>query len=125
MAHVAAIASTAHYGGFWRRFLALIIDSIILSAVFWAISLVVPLVDTRSLTTGDDGVNFDMHLSPIGTIITFGGSWLYFALLESSRGATIGKMALSMQVVKPVRPECRSRSARPAAHRCRSRPMSL
>jgi uncharacterized RDD family membrane protein YckC len=99
MANAAVIAPTSHYAGFWRRFLALVIDSLLLTAVFWVLSMVVPFVESKSLTTGAEGLDFNMNLTPIGTIITVGGSWLYFALLESSaRGATLGKMALSMRV---------------------------
>ena len=101
MANVAVIAPTVHYGGFWRRFLALIIDSIILSAVFWALTLFLPpLVIIHSFSSSaDEGLNFIANLTTLGSIVSFGGSWLYFALLESSaRGATVGKMALSMRV---------------------------
>jgi uncharacterized RDD family membrane protein YckC len=101
MANIAAtaIAPTVHYAGFWRRFLALIIDSLILGAVFGVLSAVVPFVESKSFSASDDTLNFDIHLTPLGAILTIGGSWLYFALLESSaRGATIGKMALAMHV---------------------------
>ena len=67
--------------------------------MFWVLASFVPFVESKSFATGDDGLNFDIHLTPIGAILTVGMSWLYFALLESSaRGATLGKMALSMRV---------------------------
>jgi len=63
------------YAGFWRRFVAYIIDSLILgiiNAIFIAAKL------------------------PYAAIFT---GWLYFALMESSKTqATLGKMALGLYV---------------------------
>jgi uncharacterized RDD family membrane protein YckC len=101
MANVATMTPIVHYAGFWRRFLALFIDSFILSAVFWGLATFLPIVDSQSFALGDSAMNFDIHihLTPLGAILTIGISWLYFALLESSAGgATLGKMALSMRV---------------------------
>ena len=52
------------------------------------------------LRSGEDvGVSFNVSLTPIGTVIWFAMTWLYFALLESSRWqATLGKLALGAKV---------------------------
>jgi uncharacterized RDD family membrane protein YckC len=88
------------YGGFWRRFLALFIDTMILGAACGVLSQFVPFIDTRSFTAStEQGLNFSVDMTPAGFLITLVGSWLYFALLEASpRGATVGKMALSLRV---------------------------
>lgn len=67
------------YGGFWRRLVAFLIDSILLGVV------------TGSLEAVLGGESR-------GGLQTLAG-WLYFALMESSRHqATLGKMALGMRV---------------------------
>src|SRR5678816_3845296 len=64
------------YAGFWRRFAALIIDAVILSA------------GTGILTALSFGG---------GAIVVFFGPWIYEALMLSSEWqATVGKRALSM-----------------------------
>jgi uncharacterized RDD family membrane protein YckC len=101
MADVAAV-DTRHYGGFWRRFAALIIDTIIFYAVLWVLGRFLPIFENQSasLTATGIGVNVDAELSPFGTILAIVLSWLYFAILESSaRGATVGKMALGLRVI--------------------------
>lgn len=89
------------YAGFWRRFVAAIIDTFVLS---------IALVIIKSLSVGNqNGVSIEMFddLTPLAN----GGSWrdnlLYFLLnliysasLESSKyQATIGKMAMGIRVV--------------------------
>lgn len=72
------------YAGFWKRFLALIVDGIILQIS----SLVILLINYVLGTT--DAIDFLLNL-----IL----SWLYFALMESSRQqATLGKQALGIMV---------------------------
>lgn len=68
------------YAGFWRRFIAILIDSLIFGAI--------------------QGIG-----EAVGFREAFGGaniiiSWLYFSLLQSSsRQATIGKMVMGLKVV--------------------------
>ena len=67
-------AAAVEYAGFWKRFVAYIIDGILLSAVSWSINF--------SLTE-------HVHLSFMPGIVV---AWLYFALMESSnKQATLGK----------------------------------
>ena len=74
------------YSGFWRRFVAYVIDNILLSVVFWLLALVLGGIG------GDGGVIVAYILGAIG--------WLgYYAAMESSTSqATVGKMALGIQV---------------------------
>ena len=74
------------YAGFWRRFAAYIIDNILVSVVFWLVALVLGAI------AGDGGVIVAYIL---GTI----GAFVYFAGMESSSSqATVGKIALGIQV---------------------------
>ncbi|MFW9806568.1 MAG: RDD family protein [Candidatus Thorarchaeota archaeon] len=67
------------YAGFWKRFVAWIIDMVATQVVISAVSLV----------TGGIG----------GGLLGLVGGWLYFALMESSsKQATLGKMALGIIV---------------------------
>ena len=74
------------YSGFWRRFVAYVIDNILLSVVFWILILVLGGI------AGDGGVFGAYGLAAIGWL-------LYYAAMESSSNqATVGKMALGIKV---------------------------
>jgi len=74
------------YSGFWRRFVAYVIDNILLSVVFWLLILVLGGIG------GDGGVFGAYTLAAIGWL-------LYYAAMESSSNqATVGKMALGIKV---------------------------
>jgi uncharacterized RDD family membrane protein YckC len=86
-----AAAGQVAYGGFWIRFVAYIIDAILLGIVgsvlasLFGVSIWDPKIE-----------NYDPTLN----IVSFVLGWLYFALMESSeRGATVGKMAMGLRVV--------------------------
>ena len=97
------------YAGFWLRFVAYLIDDIILGAIGFVISL--PFIGTiifsgialseldnceESKFLGIAGIVGTVLLLII-TITAVG--WLYFALMESSKQqATLGKMALGLKV---------------------------
>jgi uncharacterized RDD family membrane protein YckC len=94
---------TFSYAGFWKRFLAYILDQIILSVL--GIFIVVPFLAMIGIGLWnqdfDPSAEFIVYL--IGTylmmILTILiGEWLYFALMESMKGATLGKMALGIIV---------------------------
>src|ERR1700679_3945780 len=71
------------YSGFWRRFAALVIDTILL-----AIGIAIPLALARVQAT-------DPRYRWVGLIVP----WLYFAWLESSvQQATLGKRAVGIKV---------------------------
>jgi uncharacterized RDD family membrane protein YckC len=76
------------YAGFWRRLLAYLIDSLLLSGVQISLAAGVILMapnDFRAVA----------NLAPVSAAL----SWAYFALMESSPlGATVGKYALGLYV---------------------------
>jgi uncharacterized RDD family membrane protein YckC len=93
------------YAGFWLRFVAFLIDAIVL----WFVGLFITLPFMASmgigalmrgrppLTPGDLGPFFASVWRMI--LIRFAVNWLYFALLESSSWqATLGKKALGLEV---------------------------
>ena len=77
------------YAGFWRRFVAMLIDSFILTLI--QIGVVIVLV-----VSAEEIVNQFGGLIDVLWLILF---WLYVAGMESSsKQATLGKMALGLQV---------------------------
>ncbi len=84
------------YGGFWIRFLAYMIDVIVLEIAYYAV--IVPLglatvgVSQRDIASG-------IWLIPL--LIGFGINFCYYAFFNSRFGATPGKMALGLKIVRP------------------------
>jgi uncharacterized RDD family membrane protein YckC len=80
-----------HYAGFWVRFLAFLIDAILLGIVSAAFT---PVWGPQITTTG---ANFEIHAqaNAIGTLIGL----IYFAGMWAWRGQTVGMMPFNMQVV--------------------------
>ena len=97
------------YAGFWWRFLALIIDGIILSIIEGI--FILPLMGFYGLSLSNM-VDFDemndeqipFFIAAAGSIavialISIGITWLYYALFESSKyQATPGKLMLNIKV---------------------------
>ncbi|MBV9224985.1 MAG: RDD family protein, partial [Acidobacteriaceae bacterium] len=79
-------SSTMIYGGFWRRFLALILDSVILAVVNFPIQMILGIFGLRSVQ--DTGVNFGV----LGLIyvISIALQCTYFTYFWSQRGASPG-----------------------------------
>ena len=100
---------TVQYGGFWLRFVAYIIDGLILS-IAQGIFLIPFFIFFGFLgyTEGvfedpdamSEGVAFAMiGLFSLFALFAIAVGWLYFALFESSdKQATLGKMALNLKV---------------------------
>lgn len=97
------------YAGFWWRFLAYVIDEIILSFVSWMFIMPILAIFGISLYSlkeaGLDPDNAFMYLGPmIGILTTISllstvVNWLYFAIMESSKiQGTLGKMLLKIKV---------------------------
>jgi len=97
------------YAGFWWRFLAYLIDEVVLS--FVAGIFVIPLMGIFGLSIysmAESGV--DLEESPMfwGSLVSFYVSviiisvlinWLYFAIMESSKlQGTLGKFLLTIKV---------------------------
>lgn len=101
---------TFTYAGFWKRFLAYIIDSIVLSLV--SVVLMIPFFIIAGVGAFSSSSDYNDQMSAgvlaavlggyllVAILIILLAGWLYFALMEaSSRGATLGKMALGIRVV--------------------------
>lgn len=105
--------SDSKYAGFWIRFVAFILDSIILNVVQWIIIL--PILGAVGIGIGASTDGFDFSTMTEGDAIAmvtaimgaiFAGGLigivvnvLYFTLMEASKfQATIGKMALGIKV---------------------------
>ncbi|MGH6881778.1 RDD family protein [Hypericibacter sp.] len=97
-------AVALRYGGFWRRAVAALIDSVIIGIVMSVIGMFLPIVENAGMSNISPseqaaGIAAEVNLTTLGTAILLAGGWLYAALLESSpRQATFGKMALSLRV---------------------------
>lgn len=90
------------HAGFWRRFAAFIIDSLILSAaafllyVLLAVIVIIPAAASGGRHAADAAIGLLVLLFLLAWIVI---RWLYFALCESSRWqATPGKLALGLCV---------------------------
>ena len=97
------------YAGFWWRFLAYIIDDLIIGAVSWI--FILPILGIYGISfyslkqAGIDPENAELLILPIiGAVsaialISIVLQWLYFALMETSKyQGTIGKMVLKIKV---------------------------
>jgi len=95
------------YAGFWKRFVAYLIDDIILSvAGFMVILLIGALfgLSFLSLLSGDSESTVALIVAAASAIVMavlalMIVGWLYFALMEASANqATLGKMAIGIKV---------------------------
>jgi uncharacterized RDD family membrane protein YckC len=97
---VTTVKSVVQYAGFWRRFLALLIDSLVLGAVYGVIALIggVSMIGFRNM---NDPTAASAAMGGIMFFILFAcvAGWLYSALMESSANqGTLGKMAMGLRV---------------------------
>lgn len=87
--------ATVAYAGFWRRFLALLIDSIILAVVGGILTSILGL---GSGSTGGGSVRFSLGTG--GTLLSIVLDLLYFTLMIALvNGKTLGGMALGIRAV--------------------------
>lgn len=107
IAVAAGTPSSIIYAGFWRRFLATLIDSLILGTVSFFINLVPSIVLGLSSAPVVPGQNGTLAISPVALIVSSIVSLAilaielgYFIFFIGSRGQTLGKMAMGIRVVK-------------------------
>ncbi len=82
------------YAGFWRRLAALLIDVLVGSAAGFVVGFVIGF--TVVISGGDE---LSSGWEAAINILSFVGWFLYFAIMESSsHQATVGKIALGIQV---------------------------
>ncbi|MEQ8906449.1 RDD family protein [Ekhidna sp.] len=101
------------YAGFWLRFVAYLIDAILLNCINWLV--IFPVMGAIGFGIGATATGFDFDTMSEGDIIAmatavggmlFAGGLigtviniLYFTLMEASKyQATIGKLALGLKV---------------------------
>ena len=90
------------YAGFWRRFVAMIIDGLVFAPLIVIVILMSGLFGVAMQPTADmEGLTGAIF--SIGVVILmcllFVGNWLYYTAMESSRHqATLGKKALGIIV---------------------------
>jgi uncharacterized RDD family membrane protein YckC len=101
--------TTVNYAGFWWRFLAYLIDGVILGTVTWIIYIPLFAVFGLSLySMSESGMDLEDNPAVLGSMIlvyifivgiSIVIQWLYFSVLESSKmQGTVGKMALRIKV---------------------------
>ena len=96
------------YAGFWIRFLAYLIDALVLG--FCLVAVIIPLIFLTGLGTALEKIHPGKDPGEIGSLLgvtaIFGfigvailGTWIYHAYMESSDWqGTVGKRALSLKV---------------------------
>jgi len=82
-----------------RRFVAVLIDGIILTAVGF------PFADYQRIPTAS-GTSFSVHWNGGGLFAILGLWIVYYAVLEATLGATVGKMAMGIRVVQEDGSKC-------------------
>ena len=88
-------SSTMVYGGFWRRFVAVFLDGIILAVVNFPIQMVLGIFGFRPVQS--TGVNFGF----LGLLyfVSIALQCAYFTYFWSQKGAAPGQMILGLKVV--------------------------
>ena len=92
------------YAGFWKRFAALFIDRLIIGVVTCIILIPMFLViGVSAFSSGDYEPSMSFIIGLVSAYMMFIlfaliADWLYYAMMESVKGATIGKMALGIKV---------------------------
>lgn len=94
----AAIA--VRYGGFWMRFVAFVIDAILVHLVILPLTaLLGALIGVAGTAVRMPGVGVHVVSGVAGVALLLLANWIYEAAFESSaRQATVGKMALGLKV---------------------------
>lgn len=92
--------TSTRYAGFWMRFVAAIIDAILIQVVVFPVSMVVGMIiGVAGVATHSTGPGLQVFSGGIGGMIGIAAAWLYSAMMESSTyQATVGKMAFGMKV---------------------------
>jgi uncharacterized RDD family membrane protein YckC len=104
---VAAGRAFLLYAGFWIRFLALIIDGLIIGVFFFVIAIIVFLIPGRSFfhdlqNPAASSAAIGMIYGGIGLLylFLFGAMVFYQSWFVARRGGTPGKLALGLRVVR-------------------------
>jgi len=88
-----------HYGGFWIRVVAVVIDAVILRVVVAPVSMIFGGLGIAGTMSGLPHHGLAILGGGVTFILLLFGSWLYEAFMESSSyQATLGKMIFGMKV---------------------------
>lgn len=84
------------YAGFWIRFAASLIDGIVLGGVIFAImfAVMLPILMNRG---PEPGIGFQLLMN----VVIYGLQGLYYVLMHGLYGASLGKMAVGIKVIRP------------------------
>jgi uncharacterized RDD family membrane protein YckC len=99
----AARQAPRQYAGFWIRFVAVLIDGIILAVVGWVVQfafLGAMLRPDRLMNPSPEAVGAAMGLFGLAFLINIAIACTYESFFLGRFGATPGKMALSLKVVR-------------------------
>lgn len=95
--------TTEYFGGFWIRFVAIIIDGLVLTIPSMLVSLAVLAVfgfGPGSMMNPQVTITPEYQLANnVSTFFQILLAWPYYALMHSKKGATVGKLALGLRVV--------------------------
>jgi uncharacterized RDD family membrane protein YckC len=99
----AALPTMLQYGGFWIRFVAKIIDNIIMGIVNWAIMIPISMVAAPAVIQGGEqfpasGIFAFMGLQ---VVLSISLPAAYSTFFIGRFGATLGKMACRLKVITP------------------------
>jgi uncharacterized RDD family membrane protein YckC len=107
LAEGAAVPGVVRYAGFWRRFLAAIVDGIVLAIVNFILQFAI-LFPMFGLSDTSDPANLALNIGLLIGLyaIQIGTGFTYETVLIWKYGATLGKLACQVEVVtaegKPV-----------------------
>lgn len=92
--------ASIHYGGFWIRFIAAVIDGILVQVIVLPLSFLLgALIGVASFAVKMPAGGAQIVAMIIGLALGTLGAWIYEAALESSsRQATVGKMIFGLMV---------------------------
>lgn len=95
------VAAPARYGGFWIRFVAVILDGILVQIVVVPFgALMGGAIGVAGVATRMPGEGTRLVSVIVGAVLGVVGSWIYEAAMESSSlQATLGKMIFGMKVM--------------------------
>ena len=94
------VSTPARYGGFWIRFVAALIDGILVQVVVVPFgALMGGAIGVAGVATSMPGEGTRLVSVIVGVVLGLLGSWIYEAAMESSSlQATLGKMIFGMKV---------------------------
>jgi len=107
-----AVVPRVEYAGFWLRFLAYIIDNVVIGTA--AVMILIPLIFLTGLGAFLSKIFADQDIDDMGAFMLVGivfllatislvVTWLYHAWMESSEWqATVGKRVLGLVVTDPA-----------------------